>query len=80
MREQRTLSPAEADARTDTAIHALLIDSDSQRPWSVEEITRELGEDPTDSLNRLYGAGLIHRLDGFVWPSRAAIVAEELNS
>jgi hypothetical protein len=34
--------------------------------------------DPTDSLARLYGGGLIHRLEGFVWASHAAVYAEEI--
>jgi hypothetical protein len=37
-----------------------------------------MGRDVTDSLNRLYGGGLIHRLDGFVWASRAAVMADEI--
>jgi hypothetical protein len=54
------------------------MEPDVQRPWSREEIDREIGSDTTDSLNRLYGVGLIHRLDGFVWVTRAAIAAEEM--
>jgi hypothetical protein len=71
MQDQRTLTPAEEDGQTDSAILGLLIDSDVQRPWSRDEIDREIGGDTTDSLNRLYGAGLIHRLQGFVWVTRA---------
>jgi hypothetical protein len=78
MHEQRTLTPAEEDGQIDGAILGLLISPDSQRPWSVEEIIREIGDDTTDSLNRLYGAGLIHRLDGFVWATRAALMADEI--
>jgi hypothetical protein len=35
--------------------------------------------DPTASLRRLYGDGLIRRLEGFVWASHAAVVAEEIS-
>jgi hypothetical protein len=35
-----------------------------------------LGE--TDSLKRLYGAGLIHRLQGFAWATRAALMTDEI--
>ncbi len=78
MQEQRILSPAEEDGQIDGAVLGLLIYPDSQRPWSIDEITREIGDDTIDSLNRLYGAGLIHRLDGFVWATRAALMADEI--
>jgi hypothetical protein len=80
MQEQSTRDPAERERSVDGAILGLLIDLESHRPWSVEEITREIGEETTDSLNRLHGAGLINRLDGFVWASRAAVVVDEINS
>ena len=78
MQENPTPTPAERQWTLDGAILGLLIDLDSPRPWSVDEIAREIGEDVTDSLNRLYGAGLAHRLDGFVSATRAAIVADEI--
>lgn len=78
MQDQRTLTPAEEDGHIDSAILGLLMEPDVQRPWSREEIDREIGSNTTDSLNRLYGVGLIHRLDGFVWVTRAAIAAEEM--
>jgi len=79
MQEQRTLTPAEADAQIDSAILGLLLVPDVQRLWSRDEIEREIGSDVTDSLNRLYGGGLIHRLDGFVWATRAAIMTDEIS-
>ncbi len=63
---------------SDSAVIGLLMLEISHRPWSVDEVAREMGEDVTDSLNRLYGGGLIHRLDGFVWASRAATMAEDI--
>ena len=78
MQEDPTPTPAEREHTLDGAILGLLIDLEYHRPWSAEEIAREVGEDVTDSLNRLYGAGLIHRLDGFVWATHAAVVADEI--
>lgn len=77
MHDQPSLSPAEEDARIDGAILMTLL-SAPHRPWSVDEITRAMDCNPSDSLRRLYGGGLIHRLDGFVWASRAAVLADEL--
>ncbi len=68
-------TPAERADHADSVVLRLLVSEDSHRPWAIEEVEREIGRDPTDSLGRLYGAGLIHRLDHFVWASRAAVVA-----
>jgi len=49
--------------------------------WSVEEVGREIGDQikAADALVSLYRAGLIHRTsDGFVFATRAAIRASEL--
>ncbi|MGH2831887.1 MAG: hypothetical protein ACRDK2_03855 [Solirubrobacteraceae bacterium] len=48
--------------------------------WSVDELARALG-DPLkaiDGLRRLESYGLVHRLDDFVFPSRAAVRAEQI--
>jgi hypothetical protein len=70
---------AEQERETDATVLDLL-KSGEPWPWSVEEVARELGDDieAVDSLNRLHGAGLIHRLDGFVWPTRAVLMADAL--
>jgi hypothetical protein len=64
--------PAEADDRLDAALLTLLLDE----PWplSHEELTTALGEGPgvEDALARLEGLGLVHRLEQFVFPTRAA--------
>jgi hypothetical protein len=78
MQHQRTLTPAQEDGMIDSGVLGLLIRPDHRRLWSQDEIDREIGQDTTDSLNRLYGGGLIHRLDCFVWASRAAIKADEI--
>jgi hypothetical protein len=67
--------------QVDSAILGLLVDPGASRPWSVEEVAREIG-DPVataDGLARLTAAGLTHRIaEGFVWASRAALYAEAL--
>jgi hypothetical protein len=42
-------------------------------PWSLEEIARELGDRPDaeDAVARLAGAGLVHRLGDFAFPTRS---------
>lgn len=57
----------EDDGDVDAAVLDALLESSAQRPWSVDEIARVIG-DPVaaaDSLARLFRAGLIHRLDNF---------------
>lgn len=76
MQGERT--PAEADDRIDRTVLVLLLDRERPWPWSMGELVRELGEDPADSVARLYAAGLIWLRDGFVWPTKAAIRADEL--
>lgn len=78
MQDKRTLSPAEEDGMTDSAILGLMVEANDYRLWSKDELDREMGYDTIDSLNRLYGSGLVHRLDSFIWPTRAAIAADEL--
>ncbi len=60
----------------------LILGTDEQRPWSAEELIRELGQPvaAADAIEALYGAGLIHRSsDGFVWPTRAAVRYSQIN-
>lgn len=80
MQHQTTLSPAEQDAIIDSAVLGLMLHPDHSRLWSKDEIDREIGQDTIDSINRLYGAGLIHRLQGFFWPTRAALVADAIRT
>lgn len=68
------------DEDIDAAILESLLEDDAQRPWSVDEVASEI-EDPiaaADGLARLRRAGLIHRLDGFVFASRAALHAQQI--
>lgn len=69
------LLPAEQDDMIDRAILELLLDSDEPDLWSPEELALQTGNQlaTTDSLSRLHAGGLIHRCDGFVFASRAAV-------
>jgi hypothetical protein len=79
MHDQPT--PVEQDDRIDGVVLAMLLDDDAQRPWTDDEVARELGGDAStvDCLGRLAGAGLIHRLDGFVFATRAAVHVRRLS-
>lgn len=73
-------SVTEQEKHIDGVILSFLLADDAQRPWSEDEVAREI-EDPiaaSDSLKRLARGGLVHRLNGFVFASRAAQVAEEI--
>lgn len=81
MQDQPTpMSEQEKEAHTDGVILEVLMDTDSQRPWAVFEVEHEIGDAETvsDSLGRLARAGLIHRLDRFVFASRAALRADQI--
>jgi hypothetical protein len=67
--------------QVDSAILGLLVDPEAHRPWSVDEVAREIGDKvaTADGLARLIGAGLAHRTsEDFVWATRAALYAEAL--
>ncbi len=79
MHDEPTPSPAERMDRADQDLLATLTSDESHRPWSVDEIARQAGEDPSAALSRLAREGLIHRLGDFVWASRPAVRARELH-
>jgi hypothetical protein len=70
----------ERDDFDDGMVLAILIDSDHPGLWAVDEISRVIGSPTTagDTLMRLERDGLIHRLDRFVFPTRAAVRAGEV--
>jgi hypothetical protein len=48
-------------------------------PWTVEELVREVQDsDAADAVARLTEAGLVHRFGEFVFPTRTARRADEL--
>lgn len=79
-------TPAAEDAATEAAVlQQILIDHPAQ--ITLGELVRELAADSTDFAERdaieravrdLAGAGLLHRHDAFVVPTRAALRFNEL--
>jgi predicted transcriptional regulator len=74
--EQPSSASTAKAATTEWVVLDLLLGGDEQRPWSVEELVREIGRpvDVADAIANLHAAGLIHRTtDGFVFATRAAV-------
>jgi hypothetical protein len=83
MTEQDTdASDHDDPAIIERAVHGLLITRDEQRPWSVHEVEREIGERVAvaDALRSLQGVGLVHRCGDYVWATRAALAADSLTT
>lgn len=75
--------PVDEDARNDWGILVLLTGDAHQRPWSVDELILERGDElaARDSISRLQRGGLIHRTsDDFVWATRAALYCVEIRA
>jgi hypothetical protein len=86
------VEPGDAEKSLDEALLGLLI-HDHPGLWSLTELNRSLtsssqtvsgNEPPThdteDAVERLYAAGLIHRVGQFVFATRAAHAAQRLAS
>jgi hypothetical protein len=69
-----------AENRDKTVLDFMLCDS--PWPWSVDEIGSELGTQTgaEDAVARLAGAGLLHKIGPFVFPTRAARRAEQIGA
>jgi len=80
MHDKASPTPADDEDRVDSGILAMLVHDESQRPWTVDEVAREVGDriDTADGLARLYGAGLIHRCGEFVFATRPAVGGSRL--
>lgn len=76
MRDQRSGTPpvGRCGDEVQFLVLALLLDAECRGPWSVQELAREVGCElsAAAAVVGLHAAGLAHRCNGFVWPSRAA--------
>jgi hypothetical protein len=75
------ISPQEEDNQVEDIVLRLMLDDDTPGLWSVGEIALALGDEikAADAIIRLHAAGLIHRQGEFLWPTRPAARALELN-
>jgi hypothetical protein len=65
------------DQRDNTILNIML--SGPSYPWTVEELVREVQDtEAADAVARLTEAGLMHRFGEFVFPTRTARRADEL--
>jgi methionyl-tRNA formyltransferase len=66
----------------EAAIMGLLLNFDAGSIWAVEELVRQLSAprlEVIDGLAELAAAGLVHRLDDFVFATRAASSFDRLD-
>lgn len=68
-----------SETRRDSQVLSIMLNGPSL-PWSVEDLARELQapNDVRDAIHRLTQAGLAHGFGDFVFPTRAAHRADEL--
>jgi predicted transcriptional regulator len=74
-------TPDRAKHATDGTVLDLLVEDENQRPWTLDELGREIGSSVVvgDAINNLQAAGLVHRTsDGFIFATRAAIQFEQI--
>jgi hypothetical protein len=74
MPDHDTPNPLSGFEQAEATILTLLFDQDHQQPWSIDELIREVGraDDTRDAIASLHGSGLLHRIDDFVFTTRAA--------
>lgn len=83
MRDQRICDRPGERLPQDVLEHGALLLMIERGRLHIDELVRELG-DPADdvrvAVTTLVGAGLLHRHDGFVFPTRAAVRFAELEA
>jgi hypothetical protein len=79
--EQPTRAAAPDSITVESGILDRLTYQDDQRPWSIDELIRDIGQrlGVVDAVLKLHGLGLVHRTsDDFIFATRAAVRAKEL--
>ena len=70
----------DADVRENIVLH-MMLDDPTPGLWSTEELSKAAGRiDTADALPALHAMGLIHRHGDFVWPTRAATRAAQVEN
>ncbi|HYM53921.1 MAG TPA: hypothetical protein VES97_01055 [Solirubrobacteraceae bacterium] len=66
--------------RFERSVLGLLLCLEFRGPWSVGELVREIGNEQRvpEAVASLHAAGLVHRCEEFVWPTRSAARFSEL--
>jgi hypothetical protein len=83
MPDKQPIATHEVPAETiESGILDRLTYQDDQRPWSIDELIRDVGQKlgVVDAVAKLHGLGLIHHTsDDFIFATRAAVRANELS-
>ncbi len=75
MQDERTCEPTLLEAsRSEAVVMLMLLHGGHWWPWSISEVSQELGDEQpaTEAVAGLHAAGLVHRFDEFVLPTRPA--------
>jgi hypothetical protein len=69
-----------ADDEVERVVLTLLLEPGARGPWSVWELGLEVGSElrAADAVVRLHAAGLVHRVQEFVWVTRPLARLHEL--
>jgi hypothetical protein len=75
-------APPRDPERTQAVVMAQLLAGEHSWPWSVRELALELDDElaAADAVVALQAAGLIHRVGGYVWPTRPAARMHSLDA
>jgi hypothetical protein len=78
--EEGALIKGVSDEGRDSSVMGMLLFEKPTLPWTVAEVESEMREPlyTTDSISRLVRAGLLHRSGEYVWPTRTACYAAEI--